>query len=229
MASISRGTGAKGTLIRIFFRGADGERRAIHLGKTPLKAAEEWMRKISAIEACLVGGISHPAELAAWLRDLPDPAYTKLSSGGLVPPREAAAVVTLEHLLKAFVDKAQAKPVTLVAYKPSIDSLLAFYGAQKQITEITPELADNWRSAISKDTKGTRMKRTTTDNRLSPATVSKRVKLARQVFRKAARWGWITKSPFEDMRAGSQVNAARLVYVSTETIETVLDLSLIHI
>ena len=94
MASISRGTGAKGTLIRIFFRGADGERRAIHLGKTPLKAAEEWMRKISAIEACLVGGISHPAELAAWLRDLPDPAHAKLSSGGLVPTREADAVVT---------------------------------------------------------------------------------------------------------------------------------------
>ena len=54
MASISRGTGAKGTLIRIFFRGVDGERRAIHLGRTPIKVAEEWARKISAIEACLV-------------------------------------------------------------------------------------------------------------------------------------------------------------------------------
>ncbi len=223
MASISRGAGAKGTLIRIFFRGADGERRAIHLGRTPIKVAQEWVRKISAIESSLVGGISFSAELAAWLRDLPDPAHTKLSSGGLVPTREAAAVVTLEHLVKAFVDKAQGGPVTLVAYKPSLDSLLAFYGPQKPIAEITPELADNWRSAISKDTQGTCKKRTTNNNRLAPATVSKRIRLAKQVFRKAARWGWITKSPFEDMRSGSQVNAARLVYISTETIETVLD------
>ena len=222
MASISRGTGAKGTLIRIFFRGADGERRAIHLGKTPLKAAEEWMRKISAIEACLVGGISHPAELAAWLRDLPDPAYAKLSSGGLVPPREATAVVTLEHLLKAFVEKAQAGPATIMAYKQTLDSLLGFYGPQKPITEITPELADNWRSAIAKDTQGI-CKRTTNDNRLAPATIAKRVMVAKQVFKKAVRWGWITKSPFEDMRSGSQVNPARLFYVSTETIEAVLD------
>ena len=223
MASISRDMGAKGTLIRIFFRGADGARRCIHLGKTPIKVAEEWMRKISAIEACLVGGISFPAELAAWLRDLPKHAYTKLSSGGLVPPREAAAVVTLEHLLKAFVDKAQAGPTTIVAYKQTLDSLLTFYGAQKPIAEITPELADNWRSAISKDTKGTCKKRTTSDNRLAPATIAKRVMVAKQVFKKAVRWNWITKSPFEDMRSGSQVNAARLVYVSTETIETVLD------
>ena len=66
-----------------------------------------------------------------------------------MPPREAAAVVTLEHLLKAFVDKAQAGPTTIVAYKQTLDSLLTFYGAQKPIAEITPELADNWRSAIA--------------------------------------------------------------------------------
>ena len=60
-------------------------------------------------------------------------------------------------------------------------------------------------------------------NRLAPATIAKRVMVAKQVFKKAVRWNWITKSPFEDMRSGSQVNAARLVYVSTETIEAVLD------
>jgi len=92
----------------------------------------------------------------------------------------------------------------------------------KPITEITPELADNWRSAIAKNTKGT-CNRTTSDNRLAPATIAKRVMVAKQVFKKAVRWNWITKSPFEDMRAGSQVNASRLVYVSTEIIETVLD------
>ena len=215
--------GGEGTLIRIFFRGVDGERRAIHLGRTPIKVAEEWARKISAIEACLVGGISFSAELAAWLRDLPEQAYTKLSHGGLVLPREAAAVVTLEHLVKAFIDKAQAGAATIMAYKQTLDSLLAFYGPKKPITEITSELADNWRSSIAKDTKGTRKKRTTSDNRLAPATVAKRVMVAKQVFKKAVRWNWITKSPFEDMRSGSQVNAARLFYVSTETIEAVLN------
>ena len=223
MASMCRDKGRSGTLIRILFHDANGDRKSIYLGKVPIKVAEEWMRKISAIEACSVGGISFSAELAAWLRDLPEQAYTKLSHGGLVLPRAAATVVTLEHLVKAFIDKAQAGAATIMAYKQTLDSLLAFYGPKKPITEITSELADNWRSSIAKDTKGTRKKRTTSDNRLAPATVAKRVMVAKQVFKKAVRWNWITKSPFEDMRSGSQVNAARLFYVSTETIEAVLN------
>lgn len=67
-----------------------------------------------------------------------------------------------------------------------------------------------------KDKKGSghrKKKRTTDDNRLAPPTVAKRVSVAKQVFRAAVRWGWITTSPFDGLRPGSQANPARARYV----------------
>ncbi len=61
-----------------------------------------------------------------------------------------------------------------------------------------------------------------TTKKLAAATLAKRVKVAKAVFRKAVRWGLIPTSPFADLRAGSQSNADRAFYVSIETIEAVL-------
>lgn len=55
------------------------------------------------------------------------------------------------------------------------------------------------------------------------ATVAKRVSVAKQVFKAAIRWGWLTKNPFADLRSGSQSNPARARYVSLEAIRDILD------
>jgi integrase len=224
MASLNRDKGRNGTtLLRIQFVDGRGDRRAIRLGAVPVKVAQEVLRRVEELVAVQVAGVAHSADLAGWLRDLPEDTYGKLSAVGLVEPSVAAEVVTLAKLVEAFVSRTAAGPVTVKAYKQTTDSLLAFYGPQKAITEITAEGADSWRNWIAKDKKGTRKIRTTPDNRLAPATVAKRSKVAKQVSATAVRWGWLVKSPFELVRIGSNANPARSHYVPAEVVNEVLE------
>jgi integrase len=59
--------------------------------------------------------------------------------------------------------------------------------------------------------------------KLAEATISKRVKHARQFFKLAHRKGLIEANPFQDVRAGSQRNEARLQFIDQVTIGKVLD------
>ena len=58
---------------------------------------------------------------------------------------------------------------------------------------------------------------------LAEATISKRVKLARQIFKQAVRWKMLSDNPFADVRAGSQQNKDRMYFVTREEAEKVLD------
>jgi site-specific recombinase XerD len=50
----------------------------------------------------------------------------------------------------------------------------------------------------------------------SAATISKRVKTARQFFRKAVARKVITENPFDGLHAGSQANKGRVHFVSRQ-------------
>ena len=227
MASLTwdRPRGSKGgKLARIQFVVGDS-RQAIRLGRVPVRVARTWLARVEQLVACRVGGVAHDADLAGWLRDLPGEAYRKLSLAGLVPEREEVAAVTLAALCDAFTARAAVKPSTAAAYGQTLDSLKNFYGPERTISTITAESADAWRVAISTDTEGTsrrKKKRTGDGNRLAPATVAKRTHVAKQVFGKAVRWGWLASNPFAALRAGSQVNVSRSAYVPLATIEAVL-------
>lgn len=222
MASLNRDRGRSGSrLLRIQFVDGSGDRRAIRLGAVPVKVAQEVLRRVEELVATQVAGVAHSADLAGWLRDLPDDTHGKLAAVGLVTPRVAAPVLTLTNLIDAFVSRTSAGPVTVKAYKQTTDSMLAFYGKDRAVVSITAEDADRWRNWIVKSKQGA--KRTTPDNRLAPATVAKRCLVAKQIFRKAVRWGWIGKSPFEDVRSGSQVNVNRSHYVSPEVANDVME------
>jgi len=83
------------------------------------------------------------------------------------------------------------------------------FGDDKPLHALTPSNADAWRKEIA-------------DSGLAPATVAKRVRVAKAVFSKAVRWGLIPASPFADLRAGSQSNPERAYYVSPEAIRAIL-------
>jgi len=221
----TRGGKVVGKLFRVQFTIGD-DRRTVRLGRVPKKAAETWLHRIESLVACKVGGIPFDADLAGWVRDLEDDAHGKLAAVGLVAGRQAVEVVTLQALVDAFKARAVVKAGTAAAYRQTLDSLLAFYGAEKPITAITAESADEWRAWVATDREGKSSrttKRTTTDNRLAPATVAKRVNVARCLFGRAVRWEWLTKNPFGILRAGSQANPARSHYVGLEVIDAVLE------
>jgi integrase len=225
MASLSRdGNGGS----RIQFIDGAGERRAIRLGKVPVKVAESVLRRIEALAAHAIAGTAREPDLAAWLASVPTVLYRRLVRVGLAAPRaeDARETVTVEKLCAAFKERAAVKPGTAAAYGQTLDSLRAFYGPTKPITEITTASADLWRKAIATATEGEgkrKKRRTTADGRLAPATVAKRVHVAKQVFGKAVAWGWLEKNPFAALRAGSQANPARAAYVAPDTLEAILE------
>jgi integrase len=77
-------------------------------------------------------------------------------------------------------------------------------------------------TAVEKGDSGRRKKRLAEDNRLSPATIAKRVSVAKQVFHAAVEWDWVVKNPFVKLRTGSQANPKRACYVPLATILDVL-------
>ena len=206
MASLSNDPGGRR---RIQFVDVSGARRTIRLGKTPKKTAESFLANVEALIAARALNTSPAPEVIAWMRDLPDTAYERLVAVGLAVPRDRPAFVTLATLIETFVGRAVVKPSTRKAYKQTTDSLLAVLGEQTPAASITAADADEWRKRIS-------------DDGLSPATVAKRVYVARAIFKRGLKWKLIRENPFADTEAGSQENPDRAFYISKEVIQAVL-------
>ena len=111
---------------RIQFIGGAGDRRTIRLGKVPTKVADTWNRRVEELAANLIGGVAADADLAAWLRDLPDESHEKLSRAGLVVARIREDIRTLDDLIAAFTSRATVKQSTAVNYVQTFDSLRSF-------------------------------------------------------------------------------------------------------
>ena len=187
-----------------------GKRASIWLGRAPKKVATTFMVNVEALLATIRLGTAPAAELCSWLSNLPDATYEKLVAVGIAEPRVKARVVTLDELLKTYVDRASVKPSTRAAYNQTTGSLRKHLSGGTPLTSIGAEQADIWKKAI-------------VDEGLSPATVAKRVYVARAIFRKAVKWGMVAASPFEDLPAGSQQNPDRSFYVSHQIIGAVLE------
>ena len=219
MASVSRD--ANGTK-RVMFTDDDGERRTIRLGPASVKAAEAFKLRVEALLGDKTTNKAHDAELSAWLRDLPERMYSRLVRVGLAEPRAGVEVVTLGMLLDRFDAVASVKPATKAAYRQTTGSLRAHLGESTPLAELTAAHADGWRKSITEPVTVTGDDGNEVTKRLAPATVAKRVHVARAIFKRAVRWGLIPTSPFADLRAGSQSNPDRAYYVAPESITAIL-------
>ena len=114
---------------------------------------------------------------------------------------------TLGALLERTFAAMTSKPQTLVFYGHTRRCLETYFGTARTLRSIKAEDADGWKAWLTKN------------QQLSPATVSRRVKAARMLFRQAARWKLISENPFEGVRAGSQSNESRKVFVPQAVIE----------
>ena len=195
---------------RILFTDEQGKRCTIPLGRVYATAAESFKLRVEALIAARRMGIPFDSELAAWLRDLPDTMHGRLAKVGLVDSRVNAAVVTLEMLLNRFEASSMVKSATRAARQPCIKSLLGQFGAEKPIESLTIIDAEDWHKCLS-------------ESKYAVATIAKFINISKTIFRKAVKWGLIAKSPFEDLRRGSQTNQARSFYVTDEMMKAVLE------
>lgn len=193
----------------MLFTDGDGERRSVRLGKASAKAADAFRLRVESLNTARITGTPWDAELSAWVRDLPDVIHARLVRVRLVEPRAAAEVMTLANLLDRFDATAVVKPATKAAYRQTTNSLREHFGEQTAVNGITPANADEWHKAIA-------------ESDLAPATVSKRVRVAKAIFTKAVKWGFIMANPFADLRAGSQSNPDRAFYVDRAAIDAIL-------
>lgn len=212
MAGIARDPNG---LKRVTFTDAEGNRRSVRLGSVSVKMAEAFRVRVEALVAASLNRQPVDAEVAAWLGGLPDRTYGRLARAGLVPARERTLVPTVGELLRRFVEAAPVKPATLAAYRQTTTSLAAFLGEETRLDAVTAMHADTWRKALTEPTAD--------GHRLAPATVAKRVHVARTIFGRACRWGMIQASPFAHLKAGSQSNPDRAFYVPADLVLAILN------
>lgn len=194
---------------RIQFFNENGKRDSIRLGKVPLRIAKKIKDRIEELIVSKRTGFSLDLETAQWVAELDDSLAEKIARVGLIEPRATAKVSTLEKFIDNYIEsRANLKPNTSRNYKVTRKHLVEFFGAEKRLAEITAGDADEWHEHLSKS--------------LSPATVSRETKRAKQFFRFAVRKKLIRGNPFAELATPAQVNEARKEFVSMETIEKVI-------
>lgn len=211
MASIGR-EGEQGELKRILFRDASGKQKSLRLGKCSERAAQHALGGFERVlEAHRLGTTIHP-DGVRWLEAIDDRLHERVARLGLVEPRKVAGVVTLGALFVGFFAGVDVKPASRVRLKQAESALVSHFTDGRDVATIDEADAEAWRAKLK-------------ESGYSPATISRTVLYARQVFRWAIRRGMARANPFAELKAGAQVNAARAVFVSRETIAKVIDVA----
>ena len=206
MASIGTETNGRK---RILFVAGDGSRKTIRLGKASAKQAGAFKIKVEDLIGASNGSGLMQDETARWLAALPDALHARLAAVGLVKSRNRGKV-TLKDLLDSFFEHLNVKPITQVGYQSIRNAMLEHFGENIAIREIEPLQADQWRAKMKAEG-------------FAEATISKRIKLSRQIFRQGVRWKMLSENPFTDVKAGSQMNKSRQRFISKDDAAKVLE------
>ena len=182
-------------------------RKTLWLGQVSARQADAVKVRIEQLQSALTTGIMDP-EAAAWVARLDDRMHARLAGFGLLPPREQIKA-TLGRLLAAYLLTLRVKPGTLTTYKQTEKSLIDHFGKERLLSTITTLSAEDWRKSMN-------------DEKLAPATVSKRIKTARCVFRAGVKWKMLPENPLDNVKAGAQTNRARLYFVPRADAEKVI-------
>ncbi len=208
MASISKQPNGRRT---IQFVGNDGKRRSIRLGKCSQRLAETVQVKVEHLAAAQATGGALDGETARWVAGIDDVLHARLAAVGLVHKRQRAADgLNLADFIHQYIAaRPGLKPNTLKNYRQTERVLVDYFGPGRLLTEITPGDCDDWKA--HQEAKGH-----------AQATIGRNVRRARQYFRAAVRKKLIADNPMQDVKAPSQVNTARMFYVSREVTERII-------
>ena len=194
---------------RLQFKGPDGNRKTIYLGKLPKRQAQTVKSYVERLSIAAVSGDSMDSDTAVWLTRITEELHNKLAHVGLVPKRERA---TLGAFLRSILDERKdLKPNTRRNWQSTIGHLIEFFGDEANLRDISPGEADRFRQWM-------------VNQGLSESTtVSREVKRARQFFRVALRRKLISENPFNDIATPAQVNPDRQHYVTRENTRLLLN------
>ncbi len=196
---------------RIQFMGLDGKRRTLRLGKASKSVAARIAGHVENIVTAELRRQPIERDTAAWLGDLPETFYGKLVAVGLVSQRNVERADGLGKFLDDYLAKrTDLKGGTRVFISHTIRNLKAFFGADTPLASITTGDADDFGRYLVKE-------------KLSPATVNRRLGLAKSLFRVAVRHKLIVENPFMDAKTANKTNPERQRFIDRETITKIID------
>ena len=195
---------------RVLFVALNGKRKTIRLGKATMKQATAFKVKVEALIGQTITGVADD-EVSRWLAGLDAEMYGRLAAVGLAKPRDCAGK-TLGALIDGYVAgrKADAKPRTLINLDQARKRLLAFFGVDKPIREITEADAEEFY-------------RTQLAEGLAPNTVRRTCGRAKQFLRFAVRKRLVGSNPFADLKTTVGSNPDRKHFVTADVARKVLD------
>lgn len=203
---------------RILFKGLDGKRKTLRLGKVPKKNAESFQRKLESLISARIVGHSPDDEVSHWLAGLSDDMHTKLVKFNLTRPRvadETPVHPTVATFTRKYIDgKADIKPRTRYLLEETRRELLA-YLAETEDDEMTLE---DFTAGHAEDFRQWLLRRGLGEN-----TVRRRCGRAKQFFRNARQFKLISDNPFDGMKITVGANESRRREITPEMAERVLD------
>lgn len=223
---------------RILFVDLNGVRKQIRPGRDTNKATAEFIgRQIDHLVVWVAskGVLNRPT--AEWLGTIGDKMHAKLVKAGLVEKRVSAEpvpaepskpVIQLGEFLEEFRSDGLTKTgekaagLTVVKWRATIDSLVRFFGQDRDISTITYEDAHQFRKSLDER----RIKRTKANPKGEPlAENSKRKHMdcAKVFFNGAKRRGLIPLNPFEHQVSSTRPNRERDYFLKRSDADRIIE------
>ena len=206
---------------RIIFKGADGKRRTLRLGKVPSKVATSILHRVEQIAGAQLVGEVPPDKALQWVAEQDEVMREKLAAVGLATRRESATLG--EFLAAYFARRKDVKRATLLNWEQTRRNLLEFFGPGKQLREVTIAQARDFERYLKTTARAIRNAKAKADDPLSAATIRKRIRNAKQFFGDALDRGLIESNPFAKLKGASLSNASRQFFVTHEMTEKLLE------
>ncbi len=201
--------------VRIQFVAVDGSRKTIRLGKCSKRDATSIKFRVeSLLSACITGSLDRDTSL--WLAEITQrntELRSKLEAVGLVEkiePEPAKPTETLESHIEEFIERAGAtkKPGTIAVWRQVQRELLQYMPKGIALEGITKGHAKEFQASLKK-------------RKLASLTVTKHVRIAKQILEDAVEWEKIPANPFARIRVSSSIPRNN-VEVTRETIAQVM-------
>jgi len=208
MASI---TSRKDGIRQIQFVAPDGDRKTISLGKCSKRVAEQFARFLERLLECRRLGVPLDGPTTQWLSNMSADMYARLVRLGLVSAKAKTTAPPLGEFLKAYLEaRPDVKPTSKLAWQQVMRDLVAHFGADKPIDDITTADAEGFRAALL--ARG-----------LSPTTVATRLAFARQFFQYAVKARLLAENPFAGVKYPKRDVKARQRYISPEMTQRLIE------
>ncbi len=185
-----------------------GARRTIRLGVVSQRVADRVKLYVESLVLAARNGEEPDGDVRRWVNSLDSSLVDKLANVGLVAERTD---VLLQPFLDGYIkSRSDTKPTTHEVYRHTRRCLIAHFGPNTTLREITPGHADEWRLFLKKQN-------------LADNTVRRRCGVAKQFFHAAVRKNIIERNPFADLKVAVRSNPSRMYFITRDEAQQVLD------